>query len=144
MCLDKVSTEYVMVHDAARPLVRTCDIDNLVAGCTGADFKDGGILACAVADTIKQEKTDRAVIEKTVPRKHLYRALTPQLFKTKLLKDALDYAYRNNIAITDDASAMELLGFHPRLVEGSSTNIKITSPDDLLIAGAILKAYHSI
>lgn len=139
-CLAKVSTAYVMVHDAARPLVDPDDIKKLALSCTAEGFDDGGILASPVADTIKQELNDTLSVDKTVPRQHLYRALTPQLFKTALLKEALQYAYDNGIAITDDASAMELYGYHPKLIPGSSTNIKITTPDDLLIANAIISS----
>ena len=133
--LKVASTEYVLVHDAARPLVDILDIEKLVKECTN---DDGGILAAKVADTIKKGNQDLSISE-TVDRSSLFRALTPQYFKTSLLINAYEDAVLKNKALTDEASAMELLGYHPKLVLSNSLNIKITEPNDLLFARLLLE-----
>ena len=133
--LKVASTEYVLVHDAARPLVDILDIEKLVKDCTN---DDGGILAAKVADTIKRGNQDLSISE-TVDRSSLFRALTPQYFKTSLLINAYEDAVLKNKALTDEASAMELLGYHPKLVLSNSLNIKITEPNDLLFARLLME-----
>lgn len=133
--LKVASTEYVLVHDAARPLVDILDIEKLVKECTN---DDGGILAAKVADTIKRGNQDLSISE-TVDRSSLFRALTPQYFKTSLLIKAYEDAVLKNKALTDEASAMELLGYHPKLVLSNSLNIKITEPNDLLFARLLME-----
>ncbi|MDD6178028.1 MAG: 2-C-methyl-D-erythritol 4-phosphate cytidylyltransferase [Ruminobacter sp.] len=133
--LKVASTEYVLVHDAARPLVDIPDIEKLVKECTN---DDGGILAAKVADTIKKGNQDLSISE-TVDRSSLFRALTPQYFKTSLLIKAYEDAVLKNKALTDEASAMELLGYHPKLVLSNSLNIKITEPNDLLFARLLME-----
>ncbi|MEE1340644.1 MAG: 2-C-methyl-D-erythritol 4-phosphate cytidylyltransferase [Succinivibrionaceae bacterium] len=133
--LKVASTEYVLVHDAARPLVDILDIEKLVKDCTN---DDGGILAAKVADTIKKGNQDLSISE-TVDRSSLFRALTPQYFKTSLLINAYEDAVLKNKALTDEASAMELLGYHPKLVLSNSLNIKITEPNDLLFARLLME-----
>lgn len=135
-CLDKVQSEYVMVHDAARPLISVEDLKAL-SEYVGHKEVDGAILACKVADTIK--KVENGVIVKTVPRDDLYRAYTPQLFNTALLKQSLTKAYQEGKCVTDDASAMELYGYKVAIVEGRSDNFKLTTPDDLKLALNLLK-----
>lgn len=134
-CLALCTTEYVMVHDAARPLILKEDLDKL---CLKADGKtQGAILACAVTDTIKLVEDGKIV--KTVPRKNLFRAYTPQLCRLDLLKQSLNYAFENNLAITDDASALELSGFVVEIVEGSADNFKLTTREDLNMARLLIK-----
>ena len=133
--LKVASTEYVLVHDAARPLVDILDIEKLVKECTNDDV---GILASKVADTIKKGNQDLSISE-TVDRSSLFRALTPQYFKTSLLIKAYEDAVLKNKALTDEASAMELLGYHPKLVLSNSLNIKITEPNDLLFARLLME-----
>ena len=123
--------DWVLVHDAARPCLRREDIDHLIE--TLAQHPVGGLLGLPVADTVKRTGADDAVIE-TVPREHLWRALTPQMFRLGELYDALDTALKNNRLVTDDASAMELAGKAPKMVEGHGDNIKITRPQDLRLA----------
>ena len=130
------TTEFVLVHDAARPLVNKEDIIKLVQE---ASTDDGGILAVKVADTLKEGGANREIVA-TRPRDNLYRALTPQYFKRQLLINAYQEANKKGLILTDDASAMELSGFSPKLVLGSSLNIKITEPDDLILARMIIKA----
>ncbi len=120
-------SDWVLVHDAVRPMVRLADINNLVT--TVANDADGGLLALPVADTLKFEHEGRA--QKTVDRSHLWRALTPQYFPINRLQDALKQCQADNIIVTDDASAMEHIGACPKLVTGRADNIKITYPADL-------------
>ena len=135
LSLDKVTTPYVMVHDAARPLIDPLDIEKLSKLCF--EGKVGGILCAKVSDTIKLVKDGKVV--NTVDRSCLYRAYTPQLFKTDLLKSAIQKAYNDNVAITDDASAMEYAGFNVEVIEGRADNFKLTTKEDLLLFEKIIK-----
>ncbi|NMP01746.1 2-C-methyl-D-erythritol 4-phosphate cytidylyltransferase [Pseudoalteromonas arctica] len=124
---------WVLVHDAARPLVNISDIERLIDECIRAD--EGGILASKVKDTIKRGHTHAL---QTVPRDDLWQALTPQFFKYDELKNALQNALANGATITDEASAIEWAGKPVKLVAGRSDNIKITTPEDLDLAGFLL------
>jgi len=128
-------SDRVLVHDAARPCVRTEDINELVLRV--GTQADGGLLALPVADTVKRAGADQRCTE-TVPRDGLWRALTPQFFPISHLRAALKTALERGESITDEASAMELAGFAPQLVIGHSDNIKITHPEDLRMAGFYL------
>jgi 2-C-methyl-D-erythritol 4-phosphate cytidylyltransferase len=121
--------DWVLVHDAARPCLTADDIHNLIA--TLKDDAVGGILALSSHDTLKQ--VDGRNIAATIDRSHIWRALTPQMFRYGMLRDALQDA-EGNPAITDEASALELLGLQPKIVEGRPDNIKITRPEDLALA----------
>jgi 2-C-methyl-D-erythritol 4-phosphate cytidylyltransferase len=123
--------DWVLVHDAARPCLRRADLDRLIVGL--ADDPVGGILGVPVRDTMKQAgPADR--IAATVPREGLWHAFTPQAFRLGLLRRALEAALDAGRSVTDDASAVELLGLRPRLIEGHADNIKITRPEDLPLA----------
>ena len=135
--LTQVKTEYVMVHDAARPFISLADLQQLVASCVKTQ-ECGGILCAKSTDTLKMQNAGELRIAKTLPREQIYRALTPQLFKTALLKEALSYVQQHQLNITDDAQAMELMGHQPLLVLGDPHNFKITTPTDLLLARALL------
>jgi len=132
---------WVLVHDAARPCVRREDIQNLIKSASSKD--DGGLLALPVKDTMKRSKNINE-IEQTVARDDLWHALTPQMFRLNLLMNALIKAEENKIQITDDASAMELAGFSPMLVEAHEDNIKITRAFDLQLAEMFLKNQNEI
>ncbi len=134
LALDKVTTQWVMVHDAARPLVKLGDLNNLAKLSKTSSV--GGILACKASDTLKKVVNGKIVA--TVPREDIYRAYTPQMFKTNLLKQALEHANNHNLAITDDASAIELLGYSVDIIEGSADNFKLTTPEDLMLAKLLL------
>lgn len=123
--------DWVLVHDAARPCLRREDLDHLIDVLR--DHPVGGLLGLPLADTVKRTAADDTVIE-TVPREHLWRALTPQMFRLGELHEALGTALKNNRLVTDDASAMELAGKAPKMVEGHGDNIKITRPQDLVLA----------
>jgi len=129
--------DWVLVHDAARPCLRHADIDTLLAAIKG--HADGGLLALPVSDTVKRADHN-GCIEDTVPRAGLWRALTPQAFRLDALSAALERAKQAGVDITDEASAMEYAGAHPRLVHGHADNIKITVPEDLTMAELYLRA----
>ncbi len=136
--LAKITSDnpWVLVHDAARPCLRHDDIDAMLDALS--DHAVGGILAVPVNDTVKRVD-DAQQITETVCRKGLWRAMTPQMFRLQALSDALMKAKQQNLAVTDDASAMELAGFQPMIVEGHSDNIKITLPQDLALARLFLQ-----
>lgn len=123
--------DWALVHDAVRPCLRAADIDKLLA--TLADDPVGGLLATPARDTIKRAGPDGRVAA-TVERVGLWHALTPQLFRLRVLRTALRQALERNLIVTDDAAAVEALGLTPRLVEGRADNIKITRPEDLPLA----------
>ncbi|MDG6882090.1 2-C-methyl-D-erythritol 4-phosphate cytidylyltransferase [Phocoenobacter uteri] len=128
--LKEVNDEtWVLVHDAARPCLKRSDLDKILQ----ISDLNGGILATPVVDTMKRANTQSQIV-KTEDRSTLWRALTPQFFNAGLLKKALISAFQNNETVTDEASAMELLGYAPQLVEGRSDNLKITRPEDLALA----------
>lgn len=128
--------DWVLVHDAARPCLRSGDIDRLVNDLL--DYPGGGLLAVPVTDTVKRAGQDRAVRE-TVSREGLWRAYTPQMFRLAPLRRALSAAIAAGRDVTDEAQAMELMGVAPRLIEGSADNIKITRPEDLDLAAHFLQ-----
>lgn len=127
--------DWVLVHDAARPCLRHGDISRLMQAL--AHDSDGGILGLPVADTLKFCQNNH--IEKTVDRSGLWRALTPQMFPLQHLHDALQQALERGELVTDEASCMELAGYHPRMVQGHADNIKITHPQDLQLASLYLQ-----
>jgi len=122
-------TDWVLVHDAARPCITANDIYHLIDSLVNDDV--GGILALSSHDTLKNVQGNS--ITGTLDRSHIWRALTPQMFRYGLLKGALEAA-EGNPAITDEASALELQGLRPKIVEGRPDNIKITTPEDLALA----------
>jgi 2-C-methyl-D-erythritol 4-phosphate cytidylyltransferase len=124
--------DWVLVHDVARPCVRIEDIEHLLA--VVADHPVGGLLANRVRDTMKRGLGDEVV--ETVDRAGLWHALTPQVFRFGLLREALLAARAAGRTVTDEAQAVELRGEKPLLVEGARDNIKITYPEDLQIAEA--------
>jgi 2-C-methyl-D-erythritol 4-phosphate cytidylyltransferase len=103
----------------------------------------GGLLGLPVADTVKRTSADDTVVE-TVPREHLWRALTPQMFRLGELFAALASALQANRLVTDEASAMELAGRAPKMVEGHGDNIKITRPQDLALAALYLAQQEKV
>jgi len=125
------SSDWVVVHDAARPCLSQADIHSLISAVKKNGV--GGILAEPIVDTVKLAYDDKEVV-KTMNRNHLWRAQTPQVFRLGLLISALEEAIDGGHAITDEASAMELSGHSVQLVPGSSCNIKITLPEDLALA----------
>ena len=129
--------DWVLVHDAARPCVSQQDIEMLMTRLE--DHAVGSVLGVPVADTMKQVDSDSMIL-KTVERDGLWRALTPQMFRLVLLRDALQQAIASGVMVTDDASAMEMAGYRARMVEGQADNIKITRPADLQLAEFYLQS----
>lgn len=125
---------WVLVHDAARPCLASADLAALID--LGGQDEDGALLAAPISDTVKRGQEGRVV--QTVERAGLWRALTPQFFRLDVLLRAL--AAPGAERCTDEASAVESLGLRPRLVTGSASNIKVTTPDDLALAQALLRA----
>ena len=127
--------DFVLVHDAARPLLGMDDLDALLERGRGDPV--GAILATPVRDTLKRGGDDGG-IDGTEPRERLWRALTPQLFRRLQLARALEAARAAGIAVTDEAMAMERLGHRPLLVEGREDNLKVTTPADLAMVEFLL------
>lgn len=121
--------DWVLVHDAARPCITSEDIEKLIFELK--DDEIGGILALSSHDTLKD--VNGVQILSTHDRNRIWRALTPQMFRYGALKNALKINQGNG-AITDEASALEIQGFSPKIVEGRSDNIKITRFEDLALA----------
>lgn len=139
--IDAKTYPWVLVHDAARPVVRVSDIELLIDSCIQSG--QGGILATPVRDTMKRgSDTGQHIVDHTVERAGLWHAYTPQLFPTVLLRDALQQALAQGVAITDEASAMEWAGLPVLLVQGHADNIKITQAEDLVLAAFYLE--HSV
>ena len=127
--------DWVLVHDAVRPCLRGADIDRLMD--TLSTDAVGGLLATRVRDTMKRCSADLRVRE-TVSRESLWQAQTPQMFRLGALRDAIQLSVDEDRDVTDEAQAMELSGARPRLVEGHEDNIKITRPEDLMLAETFL------
>jgi 2-C-methyl-D-erythritol 4-phosphate cytidylyltransferase len=128
--------DWVLVHDAARPCLPAADLERLYAECRHDEI--GGLLALPAADTVKRAAKDESGamrVAATENRDLLWLAQTPQMFRAGLLVEALRQARG---AITDEASAVEALGLKPRLVAGSRENLKVTYPEDVDMAKAIL------
>ncbi len=125
--------DWVLVHDAARCLVRTEDIVSLIKACSADEV--GGLLAVPLADTLKEATADSRV-NTTLPRADKWLAQTPQMFHAQALLSALK---ASGDAVTDEASAIEQQGFAPLLVRGSSSNFKVTYAEDFALAEAVLK-----
>jgi len=125
--------DWVLVHDAARPGLAAADIDRLIAGV--CDSEVGGLLALPAADTLKRASEDGEVLS-TEPRDRLWHAQTPQMFRYRVLVEALRRA--DIAAVTDEAGAVELTGARPRLVRGSAANFKVTYAEDLALAERLL------
>ncbi len=123
----------VAVHDGARPLVKADEISKCIRGAmtTGA-----AILVAPVTDTIKMVSSEGVILE-TIDRAKLRRALTPQCFRLEVLRRAFENADLSDSA-TDESFLVEKLGVEVLAVEGSSTNIKVTMPEDLILVGSLM------
>jgi 2-C-methyl-D-erythritol 4-phosphate cytidylyltransferase len=129
--------DWVLVHDAARPGLDQTLLNQLIH--TIGNDPVGGLLALPVVDTLKRAVDGRAT--QTVPRADLWAAQTPQMFRFSLLLQAMQQSGERLADITDDASAIELLGLTPKLVEGSPRNFKVTLTHDLALAELFLKGH---
>ncbi len=137
IALEAAEDDLVLVHDVARPCVHPDDLQQLLEALQ--DEPVGGLLAVPVADTMKRaDATGR--VATTESRDGLWHALTPQGFRYGLLREALHGALDKGVQVTDEASAIEAQGLAPRLIAGRRDNLKITHPEDLLLATHILAA----
>ncbi|MCK8516400.1 2-C-methyl-D-erythritol 4-phosphate cytidylyltransferase [Methylonatrum kenyense] len=127
----------VLVHDGVRPCLAAAALQRLLN--QGLASESGALLAVPVRDTLKRQDP-AGCVERTADRQDLWQAQTPQLFPLGLLHRALGRVIAEGLHVTDEAQAVEALGLRPRLVEGSVSNLKITRPDDLPLAEAILRA----
>lgn len=144
--------DWVLVHDAARCLVQPEQINALLDACWNDAV--GGLLALPLPDTLKQAQSlvqgqsqgparSHPRVAATVARSDKWLAQTPQMFRLQTLKDALQTALCEQPAsVTDEASAMEMAGHAPLLVEGSAQNFKVTYPQDFALADAVLRSRH--
>jgi 2-C-methyl-D-erythritol 4-phosphate cytidylyltransferase len=124
--------DWMLVHDAARPCLGRTELLRLIQEA-GKD-EVGGILAVPVSDTVKRADEEGRIV-RTEPRDRLWQAQTPQMFRHDMLLRAL----RQIEHVTDEAAAVEALGYRPKLVEGSTRNLKVTFPADMEIAERLLE-----
>lgn len=129
--------DIVLIHDGVRPFVSS----ELISACIDGALKSGACIPAIPAfDTLKQ--TDNSgYIEKTVDRKRIWLAQTPQTFRYKIIRTAHDIAHQDKFIGTDDASLLERLNIPVKVITGSRLNIKITDPEDLALAEAILSSH---
>lgn len=138
--------DWVLVHDAARCLVRPDWVNRLIDACQSDAV--GGLLATPVADTLKSASValsgqsgiaQPTRVKATVSREDKWAAQTPQMFRWGMLHQALAQAAERNQPITDESSAIEALGYAPILVPGALENFKVTYPDDFAMAEVLLQ-----
>jgi 2-C-methyl-D-erythritol 4-phosphate cytidylyltransferase len=134
MSIRSATAEIVAVHDGVRPFVTVEEIESTIEA---ARADGAAILATPVTDTIKF--VEDGSIVKTLERRNLRQALTPQCFRYELLRQAYEQADVNDPTLTDESSLVERLGHAVTIVEGSTRNIKITTPRDLVIAETLLR-----
>jgi 2-C-methyl-D-erythritol 4-phosphate cytidylyltransferase len=135
MAVRPATAGIVAVHDGVRPFVTVEEIESVVKA---AETHGAAILVAPVTDTIKHVNGDTVV--NTLQRRDLRRALTPQCFRYELLREAYEHADVNDPSLTDESALVEKIGVPVTTIEGSSRNVKITTPQDLLIAETLLKA----
>ena len=133
--LQHVTSEYVVVHDAARPFVTAEMVDRTLSSLADAE---AAIVATPLDETLK--RVDGDVVDETLTRAHLWRVQTPQSFRTSILLDAHDKAAAEGFEVTDDASLVERYGGRVVVVHSTRANIKLTYPEDFVIAEAMLKS----
>lgn len=129
------SLKYIAVHDSARPLVTVNEVNKVVA-----DAKKHGaaVLGVKCKATIKRS-LDGEFVTETIPRSTLWEIHTPQVIEIPLLRKGFEKVEKEGLEVTDDASIVEQLGEKVKLTEGEYTNLKITTPEDLEVAGSILR-----
>lgn len=135
-----IKDQEVLVHDAARPLLSQKTLDKII----NHHSPQGSLLAMPARDTVKLQQPEIKAVEKTLDRNLIWLAQTPQKFSLDLLLKALKQAKIANTMVTDECSAMESIGYYPDFLIGESSNIKVTLPEDLLIAEALFSyLFHS-
>ena len=129
--------DWVAVHDAARPCLLIEDVIRLLSTLE-SQSGPGGLLGTPISSTLKI--VQEGYVQQTQDRTHLWQALTPQIFQYAVLLQAYETLFSQQIPVTDDASVMELAGYQPLIMAGDARNIKITQPQDLLLAEQFLPA----
>jgi 2-C-methyl-D-erythritol 4-phosphate cytidylyltransferase len=125
----------VLIHDGVRPLVTR----EHIKACLSSVLKNGtGVLAVPAHDTLKQAAENSNIIEATLTRRHVWLAQTPQAFTYALIRNAHERAREDGFSGTDDAMLVERLSHPVHIVPGSKTNLKITTPEDLALAEALV------
>ena len=119
----------VCIHDAARPFVTEDLIQRSISAC---EFADGAVVGIPSKDTVKF--SENGLVKETLDREKIWLAQTPQCFHKNKLLQALDHAETENLTGTDESALMEAMGFSIKLVEGDSSNFKITTKDDWIRA----------
>jgi 2-C-methyl-D-erythritol 4-phosphate cytidylyltransferase len=132
-CLDE-DVDIVIVHDGARPFVTPALIEAAIAAAVQVGC---AIAAIPESDTLKRVTTT-GMVQETLNRQHLWRAQTPQAIRRQILQDALAFAQRQQLDVTDEAALVEALALPVQIIPGSSWNFKITAPDDLQMAELVL------
>ncbi|CAN2050287.1 2-C-methyl-D-erythritol 4-phosphate cytidylyltransferase [Candidatus Magnetomoraceae bacterium gMMP-1] len=134
----KNHNDLVIIHDGVRPFVN----EKQISACIHSAQKHGAaILARPAYDTLKRLDESKNIVQ-TIERKEIWLAQTPQTFQYDLILKAYKMAYKEGVKATDDAMLVERIGYPVKVIEGSQYNIKITTPEDLKIASALLKLYY--
>lgn len=136
---DVAQSDWVLVHDAVRPCLIQQDIQNLLNEAN--DNQIGAVLGKKVADTLKITD-ENGMIMRTVEREKIWRAFTPQMFRLGDLLRAIEASVADGVQVTDESMAMERLGFRPVMVEGHFANHKITTAEDMDLAGLFLTEFQ--
>jgi 2-C-methyl-D-erythritol 4-phosphate cytidylyltransferase len=136
--LGAVGTEFVAIHDAARPLLTPELVEALVAALAADPEADGAIAAAPITDTVKLAEGERMVVERTLDRRALWAAQTPQVFRTEALRAALAVEPERRDAATDEAMLVEAAGGTVLIHAAPEINLKITTPLDLRVAELLL------
>ena len=133
----ELSYDYILIHDAARPCLRSSDVKQLLTSID--DEVDGVVLGIPCSDTIKKVSAEGSLILNTLDRNKLWRAFTPQIFRKEVLqKNALEENIEKEF--TDEASLVEANGGKLKMVKGFEDNIKLTFPEDLGLIKSILSS----
>ncbi|MDP1836797.1 MAG: 2-C-methyl-D-erythritol 4-phosphate cytidylyltransferase [Chlamydiales bacterium] len=133
-CKVSVDSDIVIIHDSARPLINR---DMILRGIHAAEEHGAAVAAVPLKATVKQSRGD-CFVDKTLDRSTLWEIQTPQTIKTALLRTAFEHALKHNLEVTDDVSLVEAIGYPVKLVEGGYSNLKITTPEDLVMAKSFL------
>lgn len=128
----------VVVHDGVRPLIEP---EVIARGIAQLEDNDGVVIGVPVKDTVKEAA--EGMVKQTLDRTLLWAAQTPQIFPYRVLLDAFEKAMQERFYATDDSALVERYGGKIKMVPGSYTNIKVTTPEDLLIAALFLEARNS-
>ncbi|WMY97232.1 MAG: 2-C-methyl-D-erythritol 4-phosphate cytidylyltransferase [Arsenophonus sp.] len=130
----KIKQAWVLVHDVVRPCLSQLDLNRIIKLIDKKSFVHGGLLAIKVINTLKFTFRQTLKVSHTINRSQTWHALTPQFFPLILIRNCLKRVLKNKIIITDESEALEFCGYHPKLLKGEIKNLKITTPEDLILA----------